>query len=60
MDRTEIIPMPDSYALEPQAAQCLQQLQQLQQSQQITVLRDLVAGMGVNPSSSSHDPKTGL
>jgi hypothetical protein len=60
MDRTEIIPMPDNYTLEPQAAQCLQQLQQLEHSQQITVLRDLVAGMGVDPSSSPHDPATGL
>jgi hypothetical protein len=60
MDRTEIIPMPDNYPLEPQAAQCLQQLQQLEHSQQITVLRDLVAGMGVDPSSSPHDKSTGL
>jgi hypothetical protein len=60
MARTEIIPMPDNYTLEPQAAQCLQQLQQLEHAQQITVLRDLVAGMGVDPSSSSHDPATGL
>jgi Orange carotenoid protein, N-terminal len=60
MDRTEIIPMPDNYALESQSAQCLQQLQQLEHAQQITVLRDLVAGMGVDPSSSPHDPATGL
>lgn len=60
MDRTEIIPMPDSYALEPQAEQCLHQLQALEYSQQITVLRDLVAGMGVDPESSPHDPATGL
>jgi Orange carotenoid protein, N-terminal len=60
MDRTEIIPMPDNYALEPQASQCLQKLQQLDHSQQITVLRDLVATMGVDPSSSPHDQSTGL
>jgi Orange carotenoid protein, N-terminal len=61
MDRTEIIPMPnDHYDLTPQAVQCLQQLQQLEHAQQITVLRDLVAGMGVDPSSSPHDPATGL
>lgn len=47
MDRTEIIPMPDNYELEPQAAQCLTQLQSLEYSEQITVLRDMVAPMGV-------------
>lgn len=60
MDRTEIIPMPDNYTLESQADECLKQLQQLEQSQQITMLRDLVAAMGVDPSSSPHDPATGL
>lgn len=60
MDRTEIIPMPDAYTLEPQASQCLQELQQLDHSQQITVLRDLVANMGVDPSSNAHDESTGL
>jgi Orange carotenoid protein, N-terminal len=60
MDRTEIIPMPDNYTLAPQAAQCLQQLQQLPYAEQIAMLRDLVAGMGVDPSSSPHDPATGL
>jgi Orange carotenoid protein, N-terminal len=60
MDRTEIIPIPANYGIESQAAQCLQQLQKLEHAQQITVLRDLVAGMGVDPSSSPHDPETGL
>jgi Orange carotenoid protein, N-terminal len=60
MDRTEIMPMPANYTLEPQAAHCLQQLQQLQYAEQITMLRDLVAGMGVDPSSSPHDSATGL
>jgi hypothetical protein len=60
MDQTEIIPMPANYTLEPQSAQCLQQLQQLPYAEQITMLRDLVAGMGVDPSSSPHDPATGL
>jgi hypothetical protein len=60
MDNLEIIPMPDAYTLEPQASECLNQLQQLDHSEQITVLRDLVAEMGVDPSSSSHDESTGL
>jgi Orange carotenoid protein, N-terminal len=60
MDRVEIIPMPEGYTLDPQAAQCLQQLQQLQHAEQIAVLRDVVADMGVDPSSSPHDAETGL
>ncbi len=60
MDRAEIIPMPDGYAMEPQAAQCLTQLQALDHSEQITVLRDFVTGMGVDPNSSEHDKSTGL
>jgi hypothetical protein len=60
MDRSEIIPMPENYTLEAQASQCLQQLQELDQSEQITVLRDLVVGMGVDPDSSAHDEATGL
>ena len=48
MDRTEIIPMPDNYTLDPQAAQSLTELQALEHSEQITVLRDLVAPMGVD------------
>ena len=60
MDRTEIIPMPDGYALSAPASECLKQLQQLAYAQQLTVLRDLVAGMGVDPAASPHDESTGL
>jgi Orange carotenoid protein, N-terminal len=60
MERSEIIPMPESYSLEPQASQCLQQLQELDNAEQITVLRDLVADMGVDPDASAHDESTGL
>jgi Orange carotenoid protein, N-terminal len=50
MKRSEIIPMPDNYTLEPEASQCLTQLKALDYSEQITVLRDLVSPMG-SPSS---------
>jgi hypothetical protein len=60
MDTTVIIPMPEAYALESAATQCMQQLQQLEFSEQITVLRSWVSGMGVDPSSSPHDKVTGL
>jgi hypothetical protein len=60
MDRSEIIPMPEGYSLEPQASHYLQQLQELDNAEQITVLRDLVVDMGVDPNSSAHDESTGL
>lgn len=60
MDSTEIIPMPENYQLEAQATTCMVQLQQLEYSEQITALRSLVSVMGVDPSSSPHDPSTGL
>jgi len=52
MSRSEVIPMPDDYTLEPQSSQCLTQLQELDYSDQITVLRDIVEEMGVESSSA--------
>ena len=60
MDRSEVIPMPSDYSLQPQATQALAQLQQLAYSEQITVLRDFVANMGVEATSSNQDDSTGL
>ena len=60
MDRSEIIPMPEGYAMDANVSQGMSQLQQLDHSEQITVLRDFVADMGVDPVSSPHDKVTGL
>jgi len=60
MDRSEIIPMPEGYAIDANVSQCLSKLQQLDHSEQITVLRDFVADMGVDPTASPHDKATGL
>lgn len=60
MDSTKIIPMPASYTLDSEASQCLEQLQHLDHGEQITVLRSVVADMGVDPESSPHDESTGL
>lgn len=46
MDRSEVIPMPEGYELEPAAQNCLTQLQSIPYNEQITVLRDFVAPMG--------------
>jgi Orange carotenoid protein, N-terminal len=53
MDRSEVIPMPDDYTLEPQSSECLTQLQALEYSEQITVLREFVEEMGAEPSTVS-------
>ena len=53
MDRSEIVPMPKDYTLEPQASECLSQLQALEYSEQITVLREFVEAMGVELSTAS-------
>jgi hypothetical protein len=60
MDRTEIIPMPTDYQLTAAATQCMTKLQALEHAEQISVLRNLVANMGVDPETSAHDEATGL
>jgi Orange carotenoid protein, N-terminal len=55
MDRSEVIPMPEDYKLESQASQCLAQLQEHEYSEQITILRDLLAPMGIDSDSLSPD-----
>lgn len=53
MDRTEIVPMPENYAMEPNTAQCLTQLQALNHSEQITALRGFVSPMGSESTNLS-------
>lgn len=53
MERSEVIPMPEEYSLESQASQCLTELQAHEYSEQITILRELVAPMGVDSDSLS-------
>jgi hypothetical protein len=53
MDRSEIIPMPDNFEMDSQASHCLTQLQELDYSEQITVLRDLVAPMGISVTTAT-------
>lgn len=55
MDRNEIIPMPADYELEAAGTKCMEQIQAIDQSEQITVLRDCVAPMGVEPPTVNVD-----
>jgi hypothetical protein len=55
MDTTKIIPMPEDYSLEADAVKCMEQLQAIDFGEQITVLRDFVAKMGVEPPTVTEE-----
>lgn len=60
MDDEEIIPFPDDYQLSGEADNLFQSIKNLEFSQQITLFRDIVAPMGVDPDAVPHDRNTGL
>jgi Orange carotenoid protein, N-terminal len=55
MDANKVIPMPADYTLEPAGAKCMEQLQAIDHGEQITVLRDFVANMGVEPPTVTEE-----
>jgi hypothetical protein len=60
MEKNVIIPMPPNYELSGSAKSILEHIKQLGFNEQITLLRDIVAPMGVDPNAVPHDSKTGL
>jgi hypothetical protein len=60
MDKTEIIPMPEDYKLSSTAEQLFQQIKGLEFNEQITLFRDIVAPMGVDPTQATQDQSIGL
>ncbi|HEY9696249.1 MAG TPA: orange carotenoid protein N-terminal domain-containing protein [Trichocoleus sp.] len=60
MDNGTIIPMPANYQLSEQANQLFEQIKALDFGQQITLFRNIVSPMGVDPSDVEHDEATGL
>uniref|UniRef100_A0A832H4R6 Orange carotenoid protein n=1 Tax=Oscillatoriales cyanobacterium SpSt-402 TaxID=2282168 RepID=A0A832H4R6_9CYAN len=60
METSRVVPFPANYYLSEQAQQVFQQIKQLDFGQQITVFRDYVAPMGVDPNTAEHDSETGL
>jgi Orange carotenoid protein, N-terminal len=60
MDDTTIVPMPANYELSSDATGVFEQIKALDFGQQITVFRDIVSPMGVDPATAEHDPETGL
>lgn len=60
MDQGVVIPMPSDYKLSSPAEDLFNQIKGLDFGQQITVFRDIVAPMGVDPNTVEHDEATGL
>lgn len=60
MENGTIIPMPPNYELASEAQQVFDQIKGLDFGQQITLFRDIVAPMGVDPTAVEHDEATGL
>lgn len=60
MDNKRVIPFPENYELSGQANQVFEKIKQMQFHEQITLFRDYVAPMGVDPNAVPHDRATGL
>lgn len=60
MDSGTIIPVPGDYKLSEAAESIFSQIRGLEFSEQITLFRDIVAPMGVDPNAVEHDSETGL
>jgi len=60
MSNKTIIPMPEDYELSSDAKEVLDIIVELDFQEQITLLREIVAPMGVDPATAPHDPETGL
>ncbi|KAM3091487.1 orange carotenoid protein N-terminal domain-containing protein [Phormidesmis sp. 146-12] len=59
MDNQTIVPMPPSYELSSEANQVFEQVKALEFEQQITLFRDIVSPMGVDPTVIQPGNKSG-
>ena len=60
MSENTIVPVPAGYELNSDAQNLFQHIKKLDFGQQITLFRDYVAPMGVDPNAVEHDSETGL
>jgi hypothetical protein len=60
MDDGTIVPMPSDYQLSGTAQNLLNKIKGLEFEQQITLFRNIVAPMGVDPTTATPDKATGL
>ncbi|WP_245939656.1 orange carotenoid protein N-terminal domain-containing protein [Stenomitos frigidus] len=52
--------VPSDYKLSAEAESLFSQIRLLEFSEQITLFRDIVSPMGIDPNAVEHDPATGL
>lgn len=60
MDNGTVIPVPSDYKLSGEAESLFNQIKRLEFNEQITLFRDIVSPMGVDPNAVEHDSETGL
>lgn len=60
MENSTIVPVPSGYQMNDQANQLFERIKGLDFEQQITLFRDIVSPMGVDPNAVAHDQETGL
>ncbi len=60
MDHGTVIPVPSDYTLSDAAEALFNQIKRLEFSEQMTLFRDIVSPMGVDPNAVEHDSETGL
>jgi hypothetical protein len=60
MDEGTIVPMPPDYQLSGEGEHLLTEIKALEFNQQITLFRNIVSPMGVDPTVVPQDPATGL
>jgi Orange carotenoid protein, N-terminal len=60
MDTQAIVPMPPDYKLSDAGKRLFGQITALEFQQQITLFRNIIAPMGVDPNSAEHDAATNL
>lgn len=60
MDNGTVIPVPSDYKLSDAAESLFTQIKRLEFNEQITLFRDIVSPMGVDPNAVEHDSETGL
>ncbi len=60
MDNQTIVPLPIGYELSSEANEVFEQIKALEFEQQITLFRDIVSPMGVDPTVVPQDAETGL
>ncbi|MBF2075440.1 MAG: Orange carotenoid protein [Synechococcales cyanobacterium C42_A2020_086] len=60
MDNGTVVPMPPNYELTSEAQQLFERIKELDFGEQITLFRNIVSPMGVDPTAGNQDSETGL